>query len=151
MLGHDKGKERMTDDVDTCETQWRMTGKWDICLDDLVPLPDEVSFFFDLGKTFSKKGEPQVSAQPSSLQSNTLLLTLSPSGETFCLSVPRSSGPTWSPCPSSGHNTDPEVHTSENFLPDLHFHDARTSLYPEARTTIHELNMPRVQPADLAK
>jgi len=43
VLAHDKGKERMTDDVDTCETQWRMAGKWDICLDNLVP--DEVSFF----------------------------------------------------------------------------------------------------------
>ena len=115
VLDNDREKERASDDVDTCESQWRMAGKWDICLDDLVPLPDEVSFF-NLGESFSKNREPQVSAQPSSLPSNTLLLTLSPSGETFYLSVPRSSGPTRSPSPSSGYNTDPEGHTSGKFL-----------------------------------
>jgi hypothetical protein len=43
VLVNDKGKGEMSDDVDTWGMQWRMAVKWDICLSDLVPLPDEVS------------------------------------------------------------------------------------------------------------
>jgi hypothetical protein len=43
VLGNEKGKEKMYDDKDISDPQWRMAGKWDICLADLVPLPDEVS------------------------------------------------------------------------------------------------------------
>jgi len=44
VLVNDKGKGKVSDDVDTWDLQWRMTVKWDICLNDLVPLPeDEVS------------------------------------------------------------------------------------------------------------
>lgn len=41
--GNDKGKEKMSDDVDISDPQWRIAGKWDICLADLVLMPDEVS------------------------------------------------------------------------------------------------------------
>jgi len=43
VLCNDKGKEKMSDDIDISDPQWRIAGKWDICLADLVPLPDEVS------------------------------------------------------------------------------------------------------------
>jgi hypothetical protein len=44
VLVNEKGKGKVSDDVDTRDLQWRMTVKWDICLNDLVPLPeDEVS------------------------------------------------------------------------------------------------------------
>jgi hypothetical protein len=98
VLGNEKGKEKMYDDKDISDPQWRMAGKWDICLADLVPLPDEIS------------------AQPSSLASNALLVTLSPPGKTFYLPVAQLLGPTRSPSPSSGYNSDPEVHTSGNPL-----------------------------------
>jgi hypothetical protein len=55
VLSNDEGKVRMSDDVDTCETQWRMAGKWDISLNDLVPLPDEVSFFSISARAFRRK------------------------------------------------------------------------------------------------
>lgn len=45
VFGNEKGKEKISDDIDTSDPQWRMAGKWDICLADLVPLPDEVSAF----------------------------------------------------------------------------------------------------------
>jgi hypothetical protein len=38
----DKGKEKMSDEVDISDPQWRAAGSWDVCLTDLVPLPDEV-------------------------------------------------------------------------------------------------------------
>ena len=57
-----------------------------------------------------------MSAQPSSMPSNALLVTLSPPGKTFYLPVVQSLGPTRSPSPSSGYNSDPEVHTSGNPL-----------------------------------
>jgi hypothetical protein len=38
----DKGKEKMSDEVDISDPQWRAAGCWDVCLADLVPLPDEV-------------------------------------------------------------------------------------------------------------
>lgn len=41
--GNEKGKEKMSDGVDTFDPQWRIAGKWDICLADLIPFPDEVS------------------------------------------------------------------------------------------------------------
>lgn len=90
----DKGKEKMSDEVDISDPQWRAAGYWDVCLTDLVTLPDEIS------------------AQPSSLPSNTLLLTLVPPGKTFYLPVALSLGPTRSPSPSNGYNSDPESHTS---------------------------------------
>jgi hypothetical protein len=44
VLVNDKGQGKVSDEVDTWDLQWRMTVKWDICLNDLVPLPeDEVS------------------------------------------------------------------------------------------------------------
>jgi hypothetical protein len=43
VLGNDKGKEKISDAVDISDPQWRIAGKWDICLADLVPLADEVS------------------------------------------------------------------------------------------------------------
>lgn len=43
VLGHDKGKEKMSNDVDISDPQWRIAGKWDLCLADLVLMPDEVS------------------------------------------------------------------------------------------------------------
>lgn len=55
VLSNDEGKVRMSDDVDTCETQWRMAGKWDISLNDLVPLPDEVSFFQSRQELFEER------------------------------------------------------------------------------------------------
>ena len=57
-----------------------------------------------------------MSAQPSSLPLNALLLTLSPPGKTFYLPVVQSLGPTRSPSPSSGYTSDPEVHASGNSL-----------------------------------
>ena len=41
----DKGKEKMSDEVDISDPQWRAAGCWDVCLADLVPLPDEVGSF----------------------------------------------------------------------------------------------------------
>ena len=38
----DKGKEKMSDEVDISDPQWKAAGSWDVCLADLVPLPDEV-------------------------------------------------------------------------------------------------------------
>lgn len=55
VLNNDEGKVRMSDDVDTCETQWRMAGKWDISLNDLIPLPDEVSFFQSRQELFEER------------------------------------------------------------------------------------------------
>jgi hypothetical protein len=55
VLGNDKGKEKMSDAVDISDPQWRIAGKWDICLVDLVPLPDEVSSLRFL-QELSKKG-----------------------------------------------------------------------------------------------
>jgi hypothetical protein len=49
---NDKGKEKISDDVDTWDPQWRVTGKWDICLNDLVPLPDEVCVLVILATAF---------------------------------------------------------------------------------------------------
>lgn len=43
LFGNDKGKERVSGDVDISNPQWRTAGKWDMRLADLVPLPDEVS------------------------------------------------------------------------------------------------------------
>jgi hypothetical protein len=40
---NEKGKEKTSDGVDISDPQWRIAGKWDICLADLVPYPDEVS------------------------------------------------------------------------------------------------------------
>ncbi|KAH8992095.1 hypothetical protein EDB92DRAFT_1991341 [Lactarius akahatsu] len=90
----DKGKEQTLDEVDISDPQWKAAGHWDVCLADLVPLPDEIA------------------AQPSSLPSNTLLLTLSPPGKTFYIPVAPSLGPTRSPSPSNGYNSDPESHAS---------------------------------------
>jgi UV radiation resistance-associated gene protein len=42
IVGGDKGKEKMSDGMATVHPQWKMAGSWDICLSDLVPLPDEV-------------------------------------------------------------------------------------------------------------
>ncbi|KAI9512281.1 hypothetical protein F5148DRAFT_1163753 [Russula earlei] len=94
-FGNDRGEKIFDDDSDS---QWRMAGKWDVCLIDLVPFSDEMSI------------------QTSGLPSNTLLLTLSPPGKTFYLPVARSWGPTRSPSPSDGYASDPEVHTSGNPL-----------------------------------
>ena len=38
----DKGKEKMSDEVDISDPQWKAAGCWDVRLADLVPLPDEV-------------------------------------------------------------------------------------------------------------
>ena len=38
----DKGKEKMSDEVDFSDPQWRAARCWGVCLADLVPLPDEV-------------------------------------------------------------------------------------------------------------
>jgi hypothetical protein len=43
VLGTDKGKGKISDDVDSPDPHWKVAGKWDICLTDLVPFPDEVS------------------------------------------------------------------------------------------------------------
>jgi hypothetical protein len=51
-LGNEKGKEKMSDDIYISDPQWRMAGKWDICLADLVPLPDEVSAFAISSRAF---------------------------------------------------------------------------------------------------
>ena len=114
ILGKEKGKDKMSEDIS--DPQWRMAGKWDICLADLVPVPDEVSIFAISSRTFLRKNKLQMSTQPSSLPSNALLVTLSPPGKTFYLPVVRSLGPTRSPSPSSGYNSDPEIHTSGNPL-----------------------------------
>ncbi|KAH9046440.1 hypothetical protein EDB84DRAFT_1627604 [Lactarius hengduanensis] len=70
----DKGKEKTLDEVDISDPQWKAAGHWDVCLADLVPLPDE--------------------ARHSTYR---LLLSL---------------GPTRSPSPSNGYNSDPESHAS---------------------------------------
>ena len=41
IAGSNKGKEK---EIDIAATQWKIAGNWDICLSDLVPLPDEVGF-----------------------------------------------------------------------------------------------------------
>jgi hypothetical protein len=51
-LGNEKGKEKESDDIDIFDPQWRMAGKWDICLADLIPLPDEVSTFAISSRAF---------------------------------------------------------------------------------------------------
>jgi len=48
-LGAGNGKEKMSDDSDISGSHWRMAGKWDVCLADLVPLPDEVSSIIQPG------------------------------------------------------------------------------------------------------
>ena len=53
--GSEKGKEKVPDDVDISDPQWRIAGKWDICLADLVPLPDEVSSLQYRQELFKKR------------------------------------------------------------------------------------------------
>ncbi len=43
VLNNDKRKDKMSGDIDISDPQWKIAGKWDICLADMVPLPDEVS------------------------------------------------------------------------------------------------------------
>jgi hypothetical protein len=59
--GNEKGKEKESDDVDISDPQWRIAGKWDICLADLVPLPDEVSFLQFRQELFKKRWTADVS------------------------------------------------------------------------------------------
>lgn len=112
VSNRDKGKEKMPDEVDISDSQWRAAACWDVCLADLVPLPDEVSSLLIPPTPLPKEGLPQIAAQPSSLPSNTLLLTLTPPGKTFYLPIAPSLGPTRPPSPSTGYNSDPESHAS---------------------------------------
>jgi hypothetical protein len=52
----DKGKEKMSDEVDISDPQWKLAGSWDVCLADLVPLPDEVSSLLIPLTTLPKEG-----------------------------------------------------------------------------------------------
>jgi hypothetical protein len=62
VLGNDKGKGKMSDDVDISDPQWRIAGKWDICLTDLVPMPDEVSSSQYQQEPFKKRPTADVSS-----------------------------------------------------------------------------------------
>jgi hypothetical protein len=94
VLGHDKGKERMADDVDTCETQWRMAGKWDICLDNLAPLPDEVSFFqisarlFEEGRTTGVCSTIQSSIEYTTIDTFAIRRDILPVGSSIIRTYP---------------------------------------------------------------
>lgn len=69
--------------------EWKMLDDWDVDLQDLIPLSDELVIY------------------PSQLPSNTVLITLSPPGKTFCLSQNLMSSSRAS-TPSIGYASDPE-------------------------------------------
>ncbi|KAF8887765.1 hypothetical protein BD779DRAFT_1526053 [Infundibulicybe gibba] len=86
-----KGKEKESDVVElegNSNVEWKVLDTWEINLSDLVALPEDVA------------------ANPYELPSNTLLITLSPPGQTFYLpsKMPRSRSTT----PSPGYTSDPE-------------------------------------------
>ncbi|GBE78528.1 hypothetical protein SCP_0114170 [Sparassis crispa] len=74
-------------------SEWKVLEGWDFELDNLVPLPEDFV------------------AHPSHLPSNTLLVTLSPPGQTFYLPAPSLNKGIPSPLPTSstGYNSDPET------------------------------------------
>lgn len=53
VLGTEKGKDKMSESIS--DPQWRMAGKWDICLANLVPVPDEVSAIAISFRVFKKR------------------------------------------------------------------------------------------------
>ena len=50
LVGNEKGKDKVSEGIS--DPQWRMAGTWDICLADLVPVPDEVSAFAISSRAF---------------------------------------------------------------------------------------------------
>ncbi|KAF7967043.1 hypothetical protein HWV62_36008 [Athelia sp. TMB] len=83
-----KGKSKITSEELESKENWKVLEEWNVNLADLMPLPDHLS------------------SNPSQLPSNTLLITLSPQGQTYYL--PSKIGRTRSPSPSAGYNSDPE-------------------------------------------
>ncbi|PSS37189.1 hypothetical protein PHLCEN_2v960 [Hermanssonia centrifuga] len=92
--GKEKEKAGAQGDVSLeSDVQWSILERWDVNLNDLIPLPEDLA------------------SHPSRFASNTLCITLDPPGQTFYLPTTHSSStPTLrsrSPSPS-GYNSDPE-------------------------------------------
>ncbi|TFK40915.1 hypothetical protein BDQ12DRAFT_720651 [Crucibulum laeve] len=83
-----KGKEKGYKYADE-DFEWRVLDQWNLNLDDLILLPDEFA------------------AHPSQLPSNSLLISLSPPGETLYY-PPRHSLLSRPSTPSAGYTSDPE-------------------------------------------
>ncbi|KAI6133404.1 UV radiation resistance protein and autophagy-related subunit 14-domain-containing protein [Pisolithus croceorrhizus] len=92
-----KGKQKEVsnqNDLSLQGSEWKLLDEWNIALSDLVPLPSELE------------------DRQSYLPSNSLVITFSPSGQSFYVPVsqPRRQGATRSRSVSpSGYNTDPEA------------------------------------------
>lgn len=92
-----KGKQKeisSQNDVSSQGSEWKLLDEWNVVLSDMVPLP------------------PELENRQSYLPSNSLVITFSPSGQSFYVPVsqPRHQGPSRSRSVSpSGYNTDPEA------------------------------------------
>lgn len=113
-----KGKERAHPIAGHGSTEdaheWRMLESWDVNLNQLVPLPDDVRppraiNAFELMSMRAVKLRDHSSRLPS----NTLCIKLDPPGRTYYLPPARStfvvSPPSRSPSPAAGYNSDPET------------------------------------------
>lgn len=85
---------------------WEMLYDWDVNLNKLIPLPDDVRLYFSLVE--SSFTIMQLDDSPTQLPSNTLVITLQPPGQRFYLPpvfdntrIPRSKSP-------AGYSSDPE-------------------------------------------
>ncbi|KAF9787006.1 hypothetical protein BJ322DRAFT_1053163 [Thelephora terrestris] len=106
-----KGKER---EVTSSTDEWKPLETWEIDLTGLVPLPEHIA------------------SNPTLLPSNTLLVRLSPPGQTYCLpQAALSRSPSRPPSPSGGHVSDPEVDTNRSRESSGHTISPRT---PHVRT-----------------
>lgn len=85
-----KGKEKEVEPPKEADKEWKIIDEWFVDLTDLVPLSDDLA------------------VHPSQLPSNTLLMTLSPPGQTFYLPSPNP-GRIRFPSPSAGYASDPEL------------------------------------------
>ena len=101
-----KGKSKIASEDLEGKENWKVLEEWNVNLADLTPLPDHVSSECLFPSNFPDYPQNQLSSDPSQLPSNTLLITLSPQGQTYYL--PSKIGRTRSPSPSAAYNSDPE-------------------------------------------
>lgn len=103
--GSVKGKER----VEVGAAEWNVLESWDIDLDDLVPMPDDVRFpflsLFMWCSTLTRFWK--LIAHSSKLPPNTLVVTLSPPGQTYYIPPPVPVRPSLEA--TGGYTSDPEL------------------------------------------
>jgi UV radiation resistance-associated gene protein len=102
-----KGKEAEEQPITENNEDWKVLEEWNVKLADLIPLPKDVSLSFAYGTILSSNVHPQLASRPSHLPSNTLLITMSPSGQTYYLPHPTDHS-TRASSPGPGYNSDPE-------------------------------------------